>query len=687
MRKKQSIRYKFLAVTTLLLAICVSVYLLIAIKVFERDKTELVFDYQMGSVKAQTAELEELFAKVKDRIKLIAYLNAKEDKNNKKFIQDLLSEDSDLIYIAKSYRYQKIDEALYEDKNFINTYSLKEDFFQQKQYQESVPFQKIQKKGESIWSLENKDLPQILAYGKSIVEENNYGVAQRQYVLIAYISLEKILKKSRENRLNEVFISTQAAQKESPAQQKLYQLAQKQTLNLGVFEFESEQESYLGAYSKALQGEIFIGSITPKKQVFSVVQRLIYRSLIFASIVFTLAFLFAIFFSRSLTRPIETLAKGMNKVSKGDLDTQIIVKSNDEISGLANHFNQMIRDLKVSRMRLEETNRNLEHKVKERTRELEEQNIAVKEAQEALLRTTRLAAVGEVAGQTAHEVLNPLTVMMTRMQNLKKKLMGEKSTELQLLQDIRTAWIEDVNKGGFDQLIQNWQQGSPINPSQNLWQEDIESIKSIEDRLSKEKENLLKETDFLLKEGSRINKIVQSMRTLSVLKIDTKEYDLYELLYEAKKVMADLASKIETEIKIESFSKDFKVYVDEDEFLQIMVNLIRNSLQSIGEKREENIDSPPPGLIRIEVQETDETYEIYLHDNGKGIEAENLPKLFETQFTTKDKTTGTGLGLSISRRLIRSFGGDVDLHESVYGKGACFVLRLPKRHEKLKETS
>ena len=89
---------------------------------------------------------------------------------------------------------------------------------------------------------------------------------------------------------------------------------------------------------------------------------------------------------------------------------------------MAASFNHMIVDLKESREQLEQINLELEDKVKESTHQLEKQNQAVKEAQEALLRTTRLAAVGEIAGRAAHEVLNPLTSILSRVQRVKDKL-------------------------------------------------------------------------------------------------------------------------------------------------------------------------------------------------------------------------------------------------------------------------
>src|SRR5690606_14186627 len=130
-------------------------------------------------------------------------------------------------------------------------------------------------------------------------------------------------------------------------------------------------EKFLGAYAKARRGQIIVLSKVSENKAFRAVKRLVLRSLLFATTVLTMAFIAAIIFSRSLTRPIDTLMSGMRKVSEGDLSGQIKVGSRDEIALLAQSFNRMIEDLRASRDELETINRELENKVKERTFELE----------------------------------------------------------------------------------------------------------------------------------------------------------------------------------------------------------------------------------------------------------------------------------------------------------------------------
>ncbi|NJL26140.1 MAG: methyl-accepting chemotaxis protein, partial [Calothrix sp. SM1_5_4] len=157
------------------------------------------------------------------------------------------------------------------------------------------------------------------------------------------------------------------------------------------------QDRVLAAMAKGFNDQIFVIAKANESQVFQVVKDLSTRTLLFGLIVLTLVILAAFLLSHSLTHNIAVLAERMESVSEGDLSTQIRLKGRDETLTLANTFNQMIHDLKESRDALESMNRELDQKVKERTEQLEAQNQKVKEVQEALLRTTRLASVGEIA--------------------------------------------------------------------------------------------------------------------------------------------------------------------------------------------------------------------------------------------------------------------------------------------------
>ncbi len=80
---------------------------------------------------------------------------------------------------------------------------------------------------------------------------------------------------------------------------------------------------------------------------------------------------------------------------------------------------------------------------------------------------------------------------------------------------------------------------------------------------------------------------------------------------------------------------------------------------------------------KIHVHEFDDrAIRISFQDTGPGIPQENLQKIFEPLFTTKEIGKGTGLGLSLSCEIIKEHGGDFYV-ASELGKGACFVIELP----------
>ncbi|MEZ4872405.1 MAG: hypothetical protein R2827_09225 [Bdellovibrionales bacterium] len=91
-----------------------------------------------------------------------------------------------------------------------------------------------------------------------------------------------------------------------------------------------------------------------------------------------------------------------------------------------------------------------------------------------------------------------------------------------MLGDIRTAWQADKDQGGYEKLVSAWQQPSSVYPEKDLWEEDMQNLQTIEQSIQQQFDTLNQDTEFLLKEGYRINKIVQSMRSLNVMKSEKR---------------------------------------------------------------------------------------------------------------------------------------------------------------------
>jgi len=106
--------------------------------------------------------------------------------------------------------------------------------------------------------------------------------------------------------------------------------------------------------------------------------------------------------SRLVNRPVRRLLEQTQRVAAGHLDTAVPEIGNDELGELASAFNGMTRSLQQARMELENWNHTLESKVAERTEEIQR-------IQSQLLRSEKLASLGELVAGIAHEINNPLT--------------------------------------------------------------------------------------------------------------------------------------------------------------------------------------------------------------------------------------------------------------------------------------
>ena len=105
--------------------------------------------------------------------------------------------------------------------------------------------------------------------------------------------------------------------------------------------------------------------------------------------------------------------------------------------------------------------------------------------------------------------------------------------------------------------------------------------------------------------------------------------------------------------------------IDRDLFRQALLNLTLNAEQAM----------PDGGEIVLQTRSEGDTVYLDVIDSGKGIDPEDLPKLFRPFHTTKPG--GTGLGLATTRKIVRAHGGEIDV-QSEPGRGTKVTIRLPK---------
>ncbi|MFM8322833.1 MAG: sensor histidine kinase [Chloroflexota bacterium] len=118
------------------------------------------------------------------------------------------------------------------------------------------------------------------------------------------------------------------------------------------------------------------------------------------------------------------------------------------------------------------------------------------------------------------------------------------------------------------------------------------------------------------------------------------------------------------------------IYVDPRQMEQVLGNLVTNGFQAVTART----DLPPgQGALRISAVPNGEHIQIQVQDNGVGISAENLARIFEPLFTTK--TRGFGLGLTVCQKLVEANAGAIRA-ESRPGEGSCFTIELPISKER-----
>jgi two-component system NtrC family sensor kinase len=125
---------------------------------------------------------------------------------------------------------------------------------------------------------------------------------------------------------------------------------------------------------------------------------------------------------KNIVRPIKELASATSEFAEGKLNKRVHTDSQTEIGQLYQSFNEMAHKLQENDEFLRKFNEELERKVNERTIELQQANEQLRKTQDTLIRTEKIAAVGQIAAGVTHEIKNPLNSLSINAQMLLKEL-------------------------------------------------------------------------------------------------------------------------------------------------------------------------------------------------------------------------------------------------------------------------
>ena len=276
--------------------------------------------------------------------------------------------------------------------------------------------------------------------------------------------------------------------------------------------------------------------------------------------------------------------------------------------------------------------------------ETEEALAELKRTQDQLIQSKKMASLGELTAGIAHEIKNPLNFVNNFAE-----------TSVELIEELETE-IED--------------EGDKMDSG--LRDSVGELIGTLKGDLGK-----------INRHGQRANDIVQSM-LLHARSDDTTRVDspLNPLVSDA----ANLAYHGER-----AKDRNFAVTIDEqldgsagsakiapEAITRVMLNLIGNAFYAVKKRaRAEKADGYKP-TVTVTTKGTPAHVEIRVRDNGVGLEADVEQKMFEPFFTTKPPGEGTGLGLSMCYDIVVQQHGGTIFVEGSPGKGAEFVIELPR---------
>jgi two-component system nitrogen regulation sensor histidine kinase NtrY len=120
-------------------------------------------------------------------------------------------------------------------------------------------------------------------------------------------------------------------------------------------------------------------------------------------------------------------------------------------------------------------------------------------------------------------------------------------------------------------------------------------------------------------------------------------------------------------VSFEADEKEIITLMDRTQLIRVITNLVKNAIQAIPDEQLEK-------QVTVRVKKELHAVLIQVLDNGKGIEGQNIPRIFEPKFTTK--SSGMGLGLGIIKNIIENYKGTITF-ESEIGKGTTFTVTLP----------
>ena len=326
--------------------------------------------------------------------------------------------------------------------------------------------------------------------------------------------------------------------------------------------------------------------------------------------------------------------------------------SRNEIGLMNRSITDLLQRIQSNEGKLANINQQLEIKVEERTAELQDTLKELKNSQLQLIRSEKMATLGQMVAGVAHEVNTPLSYVQNNLEII-GQLTAQYEDLIELVQGLKGLKAE---------------QSVPDNEIQQLLADIISASDEIEDdELSDELKELIKDSLFGVEQ---ITEMVLNLRNFARLdESKIKTIDVRECIEASLKIAGNAIKHQEI---VTDFTSTPEIQCSPSQINQVLVNLINNASHAIADK--------PDGRIEVRTRADQQNTYIDVSDNGKGMSPDILKQIFEPFFTTKAAGEGTGLGMAISQQIMEQHNGDISAI-STAGMGTTFTLTLPINNE------
>jgi C4-dicarboxylate-specific signal transduction histidine kinase len=239
----------------------------------------------------------------------------------------------------------------------------------------------------------------------------------------------------------------------------------------------------------------------------------------------------------------------------------------------------------------------------------------LKETESELVESEKMRSLGQLSAGMIHEINNPLNFAITGLFTLRNN----------------AKLLADGQRAGYMELVDD-----------------------VEEGVNRVKDLILKMREFSYADNKRVEQV-----------------EVAQVVASARRFLShELKDKVRVQEKVPT---EHLIWANRNRMTQVLLNVLQNSLDALARK------SFPAGelpTIWIETRAEAERTLLVIRDNGSGIAPEALDKVFDPFFTTKEVGQGMGLGLSISYRIVRDYGGRINVR-SEPGKFCEISLEFP----------